>query len=250
MVIDTDVHLGEVAAELGANAFGALKKGRYGRSRQECRITTPTRENVIAQMADIASYVLVWVPHEAMAADVRPLSQFTVLGADFTIHEKGLVRSPVYVAQLEDAAQTIVLGKIVPLPAHAILSSYDVGDTVLIMAGAQQGRVCRVRAVQETTVGDQKVYDLVEHDTWRGAGQHIASGIAALFPGGDRGRYAEIQPGNVRYPPGTRVAYAGESGWVVLNWRRGLAELYRLRDDGLREESVVTAEKVHLAAEL
>lgn len=249
-MVSSDVHLAEVEAELGAGSFTALKQGRYGQVRYECRVTTARRENVITEMADVAGYVLVWLPHEALAVDVRPLSQFTVLDADFTIHERGLVRRPVYVAQLEAAAQTIVLGKVVPLPPHAILSSYDVGDTVLILAGAQQGRVCRVRAVQETQVGGQMVYDLVEHDTWRGAGQHIAGGLAALFPGGDMARYLDIQPGNVRYPPGTRVSYAGEPGWVVLNWRRGLAELYRLHEDGLREESVVSAEKVHLVAEL
>jgi len=244
-VAGDDVHLAEVKAELGRNAFGALVKGRYGRDRTECRITTSRMENATASLVEIGKYVAVWIPHEALPNGteyVDRLSQFSPLGFDFTVHRRGTVKRPIYLATAEAAQMTIALGVVKPLPPHAYLSGYDVGDTVLITDGAMMGQVGRVR-----TVNSGGSYSLANLG-WVSIGDHRGEFLAAVFPDGDYGRYEEIQPGNVRFPPGTRVVYAGEPGFIVLTWLRGLARLYRI-EEGLRQESIVVAAKQHLRAE-
>ena len=240
-----EVRLDEVERELGVSAFAALKRGHYTSARTECRITTSRQENEIAWLCEIGVYLAVWIPNEAVpsGADyVSRLSQFSPLGFDVTVHRWGTLKRPIYLSSDLQRDEIVTLGSITPLPPHAILpGGYDVGDTVVILEGQRQGDVCTVRSV------DGDTYSLVSASQW--VGDHLGKYLAAVVPGGDYGRYEEIQPGNVRYPPGTRVVYAGEPGYVVMTWRRGLAELYRLNQHSLRAEDVITAEKAHLRAE-
>lgn len=109
------------------------------------------------------------------------------------------------------------IGKLVPLPVHAHLSTYDVGDQVVVVEGLAQGLTGRVVSSAHASV----TISTGPHS--QGVAHRIEC-VAAVLPNGDMSRHQDILPGVVKYPPGSLVWAKGER-WLVARWREGLAEV-------------------------
>ena len=251
------VIVSELMETLGHNAFGALKKGRVQNFQAtDIRMTAgPKAENVAARMSTFGPFVVLTLAIEVVARvftlqmwnKITDAKEFDPLIATLNLHGIGTVRDPLFVTHRMTQDDVVVVGLLEPLPPHANLSEYDLGDTVVILAGTQQGLVGEITGVTKSMDG-RRVYTLANPKTYARMGEHVEGVIAAVFPDGDMSRYEDIQPGSVRYPVGSVVSYCGEGRWAVTGWRTGVAQLMRLDEPDGRLETVVTAEKRFLAA--
>ena len=90
-------------------------------------------------------------------------------------------------------------GRVEPLPPHVLLSTYDVGHQVVIVAGVHLGQVGTITGKRYDAKSDWPVHQ-IDGNPW-----YPASYLGAVVPNGDYSLVESLTPGEIRWPVGTPV---------------------------------------------
>lgn len=131
-----------------------------------------------------------------------------------------------FVADNTGKVSHVMMGRLVQLPPHAHMSTYDVGDQAVVTMGRRQGEIGTV-----TGCGSDGV--TLNQGAHHQSVAHRLDAVAAIFPHGDMSRYEDIMPGVIKYPPGTLVWALGER-WIVVRWVNGRADVQSLEGEDRR----------------